>query len=219
VVDVHYYPNEGHGFEKRENQIDAIKRTIARFDQYLIGKARQMTQRHKTDGECAELLKLEFFLGHLFESDPVNQTRQIKVGLCVLLVFRIFSGAYAHAQEAPGSTPLLHRNANIVLVPTLVKTSSGEPIFGLNVNDFILTEDGIEQRISLEENFDSQPLALVIVVRTGGAGRRRLDTYRELGPLLDSLVGAVPHRVAVVGFEGTEAEAHADRRSRAAGAQ
>ena len=35
VVDVHYYPNEGHGFVKRENQIDAIRRTIAWFDQYL----------------------------------------------------------------------------------------------------------------------------------------------------------------------------------------
>ncbi len=38
VVDVHYYPNEGHGFVKRENQIDSIRRTIAWFDQYLKGK-------------------------------------------------------------------------------------------------------------------------------------------------------------------------------------
>jgi dipeptidyl aminopeptidase/acylaminoacyl peptidase len=39
VVDVHYYPNEGHGFVKRENQIDAIRRTIAWFDRYLKGEA------------------------------------------------------------------------------------------------------------------------------------------------------------------------------------
>jgi len=38
VVDSHYYANEGHGFEKRENQIDSIRRTIAWFDQYLLGK-------------------------------------------------------------------------------------------------------------------------------------------------------------------------------------
>jgi dipeptidyl aminopeptidase/acylaminoacyl peptidase len=38
VVDVHYYPDEGHGFVKRENQIDSIRRTIAWFDQYLMGK-------------------------------------------------------------------------------------------------------------------------------------------------------------------------------------
>ncbi len=35
TVDVHYYPNEGHGFAKRENQIDAIRRTIDWFDRYL----------------------------------------------------------------------------------------------------------------------------------------------------------------------------------------
>ena len=34
-VDSHFYPQEGHGFAKRENQIDAIKRTVAWFDQYL----------------------------------------------------------------------------------------------------------------------------------------------------------------------------------------
>ena len=35
TVDVHYYPNEGHGFAKRENQIDAIRRMIDWFDRYL----------------------------------------------------------------------------------------------------------------------------------------------------------------------------------------
>lgn len=38
VVDAHYYPNEGHGFEKRENQMDAIRRTLDWFDHYLKGK-------------------------------------------------------------------------------------------------------------------------------------------------------------------------------------
>ncbi len=38
VVAGHYYPNEGHGFAKRENQVDAIRRTIDWFDRYLKGK-------------------------------------------------------------------------------------------------------------------------------------------------------------------------------------
>ena len=38
TVDAHYYPNEGHGFEKRENQIDAIRRTVEWFDKYLKGR-------------------------------------------------------------------------------------------------------------------------------------------------------------------------------------
>ena len=38
VVDAHYYPDEGHGFAKRENQIDAMERTVKWFDRYLKGK-------------------------------------------------------------------------------------------------------------------------------------------------------------------------------------
>jgi dipeptidyl aminopeptidase/acylaminoacyl peptidase len=37
-VDAHFYPQEGHGFAKRENQIDAITRMVAWFDRYLKGK-------------------------------------------------------------------------------------------------------------------------------------------------------------------------------------
>jgi dipeptidyl aminopeptidase/acylaminoacyl peptidase len=35
TVDVHYYPGEGHGFAKRENQVDSLDRSIAWFDKYL----------------------------------------------------------------------------------------------------------------------------------------------------------------------------------------
>lgn len=38
TVDAHFYAQEGHGFAKRENQIDAITRTVAWFDRYLKGK-------------------------------------------------------------------------------------------------------------------------------------------------------------------------------------
>jgi dipeptidyl aminopeptidase/acylaminoacyl peptidase len=35
TVDAHYYPGEGHGFAKRENQVDSLARSIAWFDKYL----------------------------------------------------------------------------------------------------------------------------------------------------------------------------------------
>jgi dipeptidyl aminopeptidase/acylaminoacyl peptidase len=35
TVEAHYYAAEGHGFEKRENQIDAIRKTLEWFDKYL----------------------------------------------------------------------------------------------------------------------------------------------------------------------------------------
>jgi len=38
TVDAHYYADEGHGFAKRENQIDMVQRIIAWFDRYLARK-------------------------------------------------------------------------------------------------------------------------------------------------------------------------------------
>ena len=37
TVDAHYYPDEGHGFTKRENRIDSIRRSLESFDKYLKG--------------------------------------------------------------------------------------------------------------------------------------------------------------------------------------
>ena len=37
TVDVVYYPQEGHGFLKREDQIDEIIRMVDWFDKYLKG--------------------------------------------------------------------------------------------------------------------------------------------------------------------------------------
>ena len=35
TVEAHYYPKEGHGFARRENQIDSLEKTIAWFDRWL----------------------------------------------------------------------------------------------------------------------------------------------------------------------------------------
>jgi dipeptidyl aminopeptidase/acylaminoacyl peptidase len=45
VVDVHYYANEGHGFAKRENQIDSMQRTIDWFGKYLKGESAAASRR------------------------------------------------------------------------------------------------------------------------------------------------------------------------------
>lgn len=41
VVDAKFYPEEGHGFSKRENVADALERTIAWFDRYLKAPAKK----------------------------------------------------------------------------------------------------------------------------------------------------------------------------------
>ncbi len=45
TVDAHYYPQEGHGWRKREDQIDALQRTVEWFHQYLGTKAGSIRPR------------------------------------------------------------------------------------------------------------------------------------------------------------------------------
>jgi VWFA-related protein len=92
-------------------------------------------------------------------------------------------------------------SSSLVIVPALVKTKSGQLVFTLKADDFTVKDDGIPQRLQLEEDTDSQPLALVVVVEVGGDGIHYLDEYSNLGPLLDAIIGNVPHRVALVDFD------------------
>ena len=38
TVEAHYYSGEGHGFDKREDQIDVARQTVNWFDRYLKNK-------------------------------------------------------------------------------------------------------------------------------------------------------------------------------------
>jgi VWFA-related protein len=94
-------------------------------------------------------------------------------------------------------------NSTVVLVPALVTTKKGEPVFTLAAKDFTLTDDGISQPLTLEENNGDEPLALVVAVQTGGSGARQLAKYRTLALMVENIVGNVPHKIAIVTFDST----------------
>jgi hypothetical protein len=108
--------------------------------------------------------------------------------------------ALAQAPFTP-QTPTLTTTSTVVLIPALIKTKTGEPVFTLTAQNFAVTDDGIPQKITLDENTGSEPLALVVAVQTGGAGAHQLKKYRNLGPLIDAVIGNVPHNVALVTFD------------------
>jgi hypothetical protein len=72
-----------------------------------------------------------------------------------------------------------------------------------NHQGFLLTDNGVSQDISIEQDTDSLPLALAIVAETGGAGARHLINYQELESVLDELIGNVEHQVAVISFDSS----------------
>ena len=93
--------------------------------------------------------------------------------------------------------------SNLVMVPVLATTKQGNVIFDLTADDFLLTDNGVPQDVSIEQDSDSQPLALAIVVETGGAGASHRSDYQALDSMLDALIGSVEHQVAVVGFDSS----------------
>jgi hypothetical protein len=108
------------------------------------------------------------------------------------------------AQTAPADTTpsaTISVRSSLVVVPALVKTKSGQLVFTLKADDFTVKDDGVPQKLQLEPDTDAQPLALVVVVQVGGDGIPHLPEYSDLGPLLDAIVGNVPHHVAIVDFD------------------
>jgi VWFA-related protein len=117
-------------------------------------------------------------------------------------------GLLNSVQSVPQKTPqasLLSTRSTLVLAPALVRNKAGDLVFTLAVNDFVLTDDGIPQKLTLEQDTGGEPLALVVVIEIGGAGAREFNKFNSiapsLAPMLASIVGNVPHKVAVVAFD------------------
>jgi VWFA-related protein len=122
--------------------------------------------------------------------------------LAAAIAFACVPAALAQAPVSSATQDtVLSTRSTLIVVPALVRNKAGELIFTLAAKDFVLTDDGIEQKLTLEEETGGEPLALVVVVETGGAGARQLDKYHTLGTMIDSIAGNVKHKVAVVEFD------------------
>jgi hypothetical protein len=108
-----------------------------------------------------------------------------------LLCFPNAANAQSSEPSSPNSQlPTLTSRSNLVLVPVLVKTKAAKVVFSLTAGDFILTDNGIPQPVRIEEGALGQPLALAVIVQTGGQGAAHLRDYRNLGAILDALLVA-----------------------------
>ena len=113
------------------------------------------------------------------------------------------------AQVAPGQTPpsgTIRSTSTLVVVPALVEAASGELITGLQAKDFALTDNGVEQKVSLEE-VEHQPVAVVVVLQTGGAAPRQFQNYRGLPAMLDAVTAGALRQMAMVTFDSRPEEA------------
>jgi VWFA-related protein len=108
------------------------------------------------------------------------------------------------AQALPSTqadTPILHLNANEVLVPTLVEKSGGGIVYGLKAEDFVLEDNGVRQKLRVQEEMDTAPVSLVVAVEEGGMSALEFDKLAKLGPLLDLFLADGRSQAALIGFD------------------
>jgi VWFA-related protein len=103
--------------------------------------------------------------------------------------------------SAHTDAPTFRVRANEVLVPTLVEKRDGEVVYGLKPDDFVLEDNGVPQKIRVQEEMDTAPVALVVAVELGGAGALEFDKEAKLGPLLDLFLSDGRSQAALVGFD------------------
>jgi VWFA-related protein len=90
---------------------------------------------------------------------------------------------------------------NEVLVPTLVEKSGGGVVYGLKESDFVLEDDGVRQKIHVQEEMDTAPVALVVAVEQGGVSALEFGKVAKLGPLLDLFLTDQLGEAALMGFD------------------
>ncbi|MGD0859302.1 MAG: VWA domain-containing protein [Terracidiphilus sp.] len=107
-------------------------------------------------------------------------------------------------QPLPGAhpgAPTLRVTANEVLVPTLVEKRGGGIVYGLKPDDFVLEDNGVPQKIRVQEEMDTAPVSLVVAVEEGGVSVLEFDKLAKLGPLLDLFLSDGRSQAALVGFD------------------
>ena len=113
------------------------------------------------------------------------------------LVCSAFAVTLAVGQEA---APTIRTGATLVIVPTLVLASEGTDLPTLGSRDFTVLDNGVKQKVVIDEA-ERQPLALLVLMQTGGAAPRQFANYAKLGTMLDALVTRPEDRVALVTFD------------------
>jgi VWFA-related protein len=99
--------------------------------------------------------------------------------------------------------PTFRVSTSVVVVPTLVEKRDGDVLYGLKPSDFSVFDNGVEQKIHVDDDLDTQPVSLVVCVERGRDAHLEFDKIRRLGPLLQSFIGDGHGQVALVAFDST----------------
>jgi len=145
---------------------------------------------------------------------PFACRKWINAKTVIAVVGLLLLSSLGRAQQLPAAEPPLpmpsaHDEPTLrvttteVLVPTLVEKRGGQILYGLRERDFVLEDNGVEQKIHVQEEMDTAPVALVVAVEQGGISVLEFDKLAKMAPLLDTFLVDPRSQVALVGFDST----------------
>ena len=86
----------------------------------------------------------------------------------------------AHPDENPSGKPhTIRTNVELVNVPVTAMNKRGQPVIDLNMEDFQVFEDGVEQKITHFDRETSTPLRIGLILDTSNTARRQLSYEKE----------------------------------------
>lgn len=94
----------------------------------------------------------------------------------------------------------LSTQTNLVTVPTQVTNLQGDLIYSLEANQFIVTDNGVRQRVHLEEAPEQTGLSLAVVVQCSGSAALESEKLAGLSTMIEDIIGDAPHEVAVLSY-------------------
>jgi VWFA-related protein len=107
--------------------------------------------------------------------------------------------ATAAAQDPSQQTYTLQTGAKIVLVPATVSIK-GQILYGLKADKFRITDNGVPQAVTLDEDAQGYGLSLVVAVQCSRMAMMEYEKLQGLPTLVESLVGGGPHEIALIRY-------------------
>lgn len=102
------------------------------------------------------------------------------------------------AQEPPPAK--FNVRANLVFLPTRVQQKNGDTIYGLRAEQFVVEDNGVRQKIAVDEDPDTSGLSLAVVIQCGRSAPSEFHKLRGIASMIDAITGGAPHEVAVISY-------------------
>lgn len=105
-------------------------------------------------------------------------------------------------KPAQNADDTLRANAHLVLVPTTVTDKKGRLLDGLSVDDFVVTDDGVRQKVHMDTSDTVQaPVSLVVLIQSSGIAAPALERIRLVGAMVQPILIGQRGQAAVISYD------------------